>query len=92
MKTEELSGLLIGAVKKGAGELLLKDHFSEDFMTKQDAFKLFGRSTVERWIKEKLLIPLLRDGKVVKKCIERKKLHAIAAKSNRISYLPVAER
>ena len=73
-------------------EVISFNGISEDVLTKQEAFSLFGRTTVERRIKEKLITVLKIDGVVLKKCIDINKLFAIPAKNNRISYLPVAER
>ena len=52
--------------------------------TKRQAYKLYGRSDVDRWIAEGL-IPS-------KERIDRAALERIASQSNRITYLPVAER
>ncbi|MGZ3937042.1 MAG: hypothetical protein ACXVMS_18800 [Flavisolibacter sp.] len=52
--------------------------------TKQQAYRLYGRSDVDRWIAEGL-IP--SDERIDRVTVER-----IASQSNRITYLPVAER
>ena len=53
--------------------------------SKTQAYQLYGRSTVDRWISEGLI-------KVNRKKIDRAKLEAVAAASNRRTYLPVADR
>ena len=60
--------------------------------TKAEAYRYYGRSDVDRWIAEGLIIPLIKKGKVSKKCIDKVALERIAASSNRITYLPVADR
>lgn len=52
--------------------------------TKRQAYKLYGRSDVDRWIAEGLISS--------KERIDRVALERIASQSNRITYLPVAER
>ncbi|EOR95350.1 hypothetical protein ADIARSV_1462 [Arcticibacter svalbardensis MN12-7] len=60
-------------------------------MTKSEAFRLYCRSNVERWIREGLLVPTAGSSSAFRRCMCRIKLEAIAYSSNRISYLPVAE-
>jgi len=62
------------------------------FLTKAEAYRLYGRSDVDRWIAEGLLHPAADCGKNQKKCIDREKLAQVAAASNRVTYLPTAER
>jgi len=52
--------------------------------TKQQAYRLYGRSDIDRWIAEGLILS--------KERIDRAALERIASRSNRITYLPVAER
>ncbi|WEA01742.1 hypothetical protein [Mucilaginibacter sp. SJ] len=56
-----------------------------DQCTKAEAYRMHGRSIIDRWIAEGLL-------NVINKRISRKQLQRIAARSNRQTYLPVAER
>lgn len=92
MKLKELSDLLRTAAEEGAGKTLSQIVVFPVFLTKAEAYRLYGRSDVDRWIAEGLLHPAADRGKNQKKCIDRKKLEAVAAASNRITYLPVAER
>jgi hypothetical protein len=52
--------------------------------TKRQAYKMYGRSDVDRWIAEGLISS--------KERIDRAALERTASQSNRITYLPVAER
>jgi hypothetical protein len=92
MKLKELSDLLRTAVEQGVGKTLSQTVVLPAYLTKAEAYRLYGRSDVDRWIAEGLLHPAADRGKNQKKCIHREKLEAIAAASNRITYLPVADR
>jgi len=60
------------------------------YVTKARAYRMYGRSVVDRWIAEGLLKPVQRDKR--KSVLDRAALHRIASKSNRATYLPVVER
>ena len=92
MKLKEFSQLLNEAVFEGTQKTLVKCGVLSDNCTKAEAYRFFGRSDVDRWIAEGLITPAIKNGKVSKKCIDRIKLEQVAASSNRITYLPVAER
>lgn len=92
MELKMLTHLLKAAVSEGAINALEKDCNVAAFLTKADAYRLFGRNDVDRWVKEGLITPRLKTAKSSKKYIERKQLERVAAASNRITYLPVAER
>ena len=62
------------------------------YVTKAQAYRLYGRSVVDRWIAEGLLKPVQRDKHSRKSVLDRAALHRIASKSNRATYLPVVER
>lgn len=76
----------------GAETALEKNTTLSDKITKSEAYRRYGRTNVDRWFQEGLLEPAVTADKKSQKCIDRKKLEAIAAASNRITYLPVAER
>lgn len=88
MKLKELFILLKNATEQGADKALLESGHLQDQVCKAEAYRLFGRSNVDRWLAEGLISTLSNS----KKCLDRKKLEAIAASSNRITYLSVAER
>lgn len=62
-----------------------------NLLTKQEAYRIYGRSVVDRWLSEGL-IKCTTNGKSNKPLMERNVLAAVAAASNRITYLPVADR
>ena len=60
-------------------------------MTKADAYRLYGRSNVDRWLREGL-ISIGHPTETSQIFFDRSELEAVAASSNRITYLPVADR
>jgi hypothetical protein len=88
MKHFDLSHLIKNAVLNGTEKAILQNKILPDYYTKAQAYCLYGRSNVDRWIKE----GLLTASKISRKCISRKVLEHIACTSNRVTYLPVAER
>jgi hypothetical protein len=91
MKLKEFIPQLKNAVQEGAEKALSHCVIGEGICSKAEAYRLFGRTDVERWIAEGLLTPIAKNGKV-SKMIDRTQLERVAAASNRISYLTVAER
>jgi hypothetical protein len=85
MKLKELIIVLRIASEQSAGLVLIAKATLKDNFSKSQAYKIYGRSNVDRWIGEGLIS--LSGTK-----ISRVKLEAIAASSNRVTYLPVAER
>lgn len=92
MKQRELPDLFVTATLQGVANALAETGFLSGHITKAQAYRIYGRSDVDRWISEGLLSLVRVQGQVSKKCIDRIQLDRIAASSNRISYLPVAER
>ncbi|MDB5143384.1 MAG: hypothetical protein JWQ66_2097 [Mucilaginibacter sp.] len=88
MKQFDLSHLLKNAVFEGADKVIRKNKILPDYYTKAQAYRLHGRSNIDRWIGE----GLITIAKVSRKCIDRALLEHIACSSNRSTYLPVAER
>jgi len=91
MKLTELNILFRRAVTSGAQKALSDNGLLATDISKVEAYRLYGRSHVDRWIKEGLIVPI-SNGKNTKNYIDNGKLAAIAARSNRITYLPVADR
>lgn len=85
MKLEEIVLLLTNAAHDGAGKAFTGQVIVSEFLSKSQAYQLYGRSNVDRWLCEKLI-------KINERKLNRTHLEAIAAASNRITYLPVAER
>lgn len=92
MKLKDLVNLLKNATEKGASNALLQSGHLQGQLSKAEAYRLFGRGNVDRWISEKLIDPTHCSERSSRKFLDRKKLEAIAASSNRVTYLPVAER
>ena len=92
MKLKDLVTLLKNAVLEGTSNALAESGQLPDQISKAEAYRLYGRGSVDRWISEGLIKPPAPIGKISSKCLDRKKLEAIAASSNRITYLPTAER
>jgi hypothetical protein len=85
MKINELAILLKTTATAGAEKALTGSGSLPDGITKAEAYRLYGRGNVDRWLKEKLF-------QVSGKNIDRLKLAQVAAASNRITYLPAATR
>lgn len=85
MKLNELTDLLKYATAEGAAKAFVKAGVIKSSYSKSEAYNLYGRSNVDRWLSENLL-------QIDNKKINRVKLEAIAASSNRCTYLPVANR
>lgn len=89
MGCNELIGLMLSAVRSGTEEAFNEHDVLPQWLTKSQAYRLCGRSNVDRWINEGLIG---FEGETKRKRIDRKRLEAIMAASNRITYLPVAGR
>ncbi|WCT13346.1 hypothetical protein [Mucilaginibacter jinjuensis] len=85
MKSNELIGLFTAAAVAGAHEVLAMEHLLPETISKSEAYRRYGRTCVDRWIAEGLISP---QGKT----ISRNNLETVSASSNRLTYLPVAER
>lgn len=92
MKLKDLVILLKNAAEQGTSNALAESGQLQDQMSKAEAYRLYGRGNVDRWISEGLISLSVRKGKISLKYLDREKLEAVAASSNRITYLPVAER
>jgi hypothetical protein len=87
MELKELSLLFQCSIQDGAGKALAESKVLPKTITKSQAYRLYGRSDVDRWLAE----GLITSDSICKK-INRTKLERVAASSNRTTYLPVAER
>jgi hypothetical protein len=92
MKLRELSYLLKTAVTAGTDKALVETRPLKDRLTKAEAYRLYGRYNVDRWLSEGLVTHSSVGSSISKKTIDRLKLESIAESSNRVTYLPVAER
>ena len=91
MKLKEFIPQLNNAILAGAQKALSQNGIVQATCSKAAAYRLFGRSNVDRWLAEGLLTPTAGHGKVSNK-IDRTQLERVAAASNRTSYLAVADR
>jgi hypothetical protein len=92
MKPEQLACIFKEAVNLATLKMLAESGLQKARISKAEAYRLYGRSQVDRWISEGLFEPFETKIYTSQKGIDRVKLEAIAADSNRTTYLPVAER
>ncbi|WP_183580227.1 hypothetical protein HDF18_13320 [Mucilaginibacter sp. X5P1] len=85
MKLKDFAHLLKISVTEGAEKALFNNGDLMARCTKAEAYRHYGRSNVDRWVQEGLI-------QITNKNFDRIKLEQIAASSNRITYLPVADR
>ncbi|WP_333577623.1 hypothetical protein [Sphingobacterium sp.] len=90
MKYTELAMLLKNAAEQGTANAIKEEQPVPDRLTKADAYRLYGRSNVDRWLREGLISKQPTDTSQI--FFDRSELEAVAASSNRITYLPVADR
>jgi len=91
MKQAELTRIFLESVTGGTAKALSETSI-QTMVSKAEAYRLYGRSQVDRWISEGLFKPLKGQIYISKSGIDREKLEAIAATSNRGTYLPVSDR
>ncbi len=92
MKLKEFAHILLTSVLTGANNAIAACGGLAAYICKAEAYRLYGRCEVDRWISEGLIIPTAVSGSTSKKLLDRTKLERIAASSNRITYQPVADR
>jgi hypothetical protein len=92
MRLKEFSGIFQTAIMDGANKAFAASGIMQDQLTKAEAYRRYGRDNVDRWLKEGLLKPSNKHAPISPKLIDRAKLESVAETSNRITYLPVAER
>jgi hypothetical protein len=85
MKPDELIGLFTAAAVAGANEVLATERLLPETLSTSEAYRRYGRTCVDRWIAEGLITP---HGTKISRAV----LEAVSATSNRLTYLPVAER
>lgn len=85
MSIRELTALLNTATTHGTTKAMSASGIVKEGFSKSYAYRYYGRSNVDRWISEGLIA-------IDNKKFDRLKLEAVAAASNRRTYLPVADR
>lgn len=89
---EQLSTLLEQAATLGAIKALASSGATKPFLKKSEAYRLYGRSTVERWFKEGLLTPIKDGSDSASWRIDRVQIESVAMTANRMTYLTTTER
>jgi hypothetical protein len=92
MKLKEFTHILLTSALTGADMAIAAYGGLPAAICKAEAYRLYGRCDVDRWISEGLIIPTALSGSTSKKILDRTTLERIAASSNRITYQPVADR
>ena len=88
----ELRCLLTDAVELGAKKALQEAGILKPYLKKSEAYRLYGRGIVDRWIEEGL-IKIRKDGNQSAAWrLDRIELEVVAKSLNRHTYLSVEER
>lgn len=91
MQVLELRNLLIDAAKVALLQAGIVDAKISAHYTLRQAHKIYGRATVDRWIKQKL-VKKLQDGPSTPCRLARVELEAAAAASNRLAFFKHKEK
>jgi len=88
----QLNKMLTDASELAAEKVIIKMGLGKPFISQNQAWKVYGRRTVERWIEEGLIEPT-KDGTSTSNIrLDRMQLETLSKTSNRHTYLSVAER
>lgn len=87
-----LTALLADAAELGANAVLAKHGVLKPYLSKSDAYRIYGETNVDRWIAERLITARKDGGHSAKWRIDRQEIEAVAKASNRPSYMLVKER
>lgn len=85
LEVYQLRNLLADAAEMGATKALSQSGAIKPYLSKSEAYKIYGRRNIDRWIKEKLL-KKITDGISTKVRLDRSQLEAVAKSSNRASW------
>jgi hypothetical protein len=84
--------LLSEAAELGATRALAQAGAIKPYIKKSDAFRLYGKTTVESWIKAGLILPK-RDGEFSTAWrLDRTELEVLAKSNNWKAYVPIEDR
>jgi hypothetical protein len=92
MEIEDIIQLMQDATQRGLAKAMADKGLMSPLITKADAYRLYGRSNVDRWLAENLISLSSDPVKSSKRFLDTIKLASISAASNRHTYLPVADR
>jgi hypothetical protein len=88
----EFINALYKAAELGANRALEQANLLKPYISLRDAQRKYGVTIVKRWIDEGL-IQVIKDGNATSKIrIERARIEAVAAASNRNTYMPTKRR
>lgn len=77
---------LMDAAEIAAQKVLVATGNLKPYLSLNQCYKMYGRGTVDRWIREGLITPI-KDGDANSKVrIERIQIETVAKSSNRVSY------
>lgn len=86
MERLELLNLLSDAIAIGAKKAMIDTMAIKPYITKSEAYKMYGRRKVDRWLKEGLVKPIKDGDSNYSIRIDRLKIDAVASVSNRVSF------
>ena len=93
MNLEDLTCLFKVSVARGAGKAIAENGTLACRLTKAQAYSLYDRTVIDRWILDELLVPCpTGTGITYKTLFDNKTLETYAASSNSIPCLQVADR
>ena len=90
MKMTELFLFMKQATEEGVLRALSQTGAKPKSINQSQAYRLYGRSNIDRWILEGILIPVSNQTSQI--LFDPEELESISDSSNRITYLQVAER
>ncbi|WP_295675919.1 hypothetical protein [uncultured Mucilaginibacter sp.] len=88
----ELSNLLTDAAELGAKQMSIAAGLTPPFYSASQAYKLYGRKLVERWVEENLIKPCKDGDRNHNLRYDSLRLEALAKSSNRIAYFTNIEK
>ena len=88
----QLAQLMAEAAEIGATRALSAIGAIKPYLKKSEAYRMYGKANVERWLMEGLITPRKDGDNSAAWRLDRTELQAIAKASNRHSYLPVEDR
>jgi len=86
MERLELVNLMADAFAIGAKKVLIETMQLKPYLSKSEAYKLYGRRLVDRWLREGI-VKQIKDGDSNHSIrIDRLQLESVASASNRVSF------
>lgn len=87
----DLKMLLADAMEIGMKKAMVETGVLKPYMSKNEAYRVYGRGIVDRWLREDLIKPI-KDGACAKARLSRMDLEILSKCSNRRTYLSTNER